>query len=169
MRAGPWVCFLAAAGAGAHGGALRDVGIFSDLDEAVRVTLPRRTAPGAMRLRLDDERRAVVLYEEDFPLKIYRLAALPPSGALTAPAVASLLRPDDAAELGGLVSVRTVVERAGTARAAASPSDVDGDGIPDSLDILMGARKLVLNHARYTEGYYQIPYPNGDVPRDVGV
>jgi len=33
----------------------------------------------------------------------------------------------------------------------------------------MGARKLVLNRARYTEGYCQIPYPNGDVPRDVGV
>src|SRR5690242_17254246 len=98
-----WVCFLAVAGTGAQTGARRDVGIFSDLDEAVRVTLPRGLAPGAVRLRLDGERRAVVLYEDDFPLKIFWLTVAPPPGVLTAPAVMSLLRPDDAAELGGLI------------------------------------------------------------------
>jgi uncharacterized protein YijF (DUF1287 family) len=143
----------------------RDVGIFSDLDAAVHVTLPRAVDPRAARLRVDDARRVVVLYEGPFPLKIFALATAPPAGVLTASAVLARLGPDDAAELRGLISERTAVERAG----GAGPADSDGDGIPDPLDILMGARKLVVNHAKYTEGYYQLTYPNGDVPRDVGV
>ena len=47
--------------------------------------------------------------------------------------------------------------------------DADDDGIPNSLDILIGANKTALNRARYGAGYIRIKYPNGDVPRDVGV
>ena len=152
----------------AQAASVRDVGIFSDLDAAVRITLPRRVDAGRLRLRLDEARRAVLLYEGDFPLKIYALAGPPPDGPVSVAAVLALLAPADAAELGGLVSSRGVVERIKATRGA-SPGDSDGDGIPDPLDILMGARKLVLNRARYTEGYFQISYPRGDVPRAVGV
>jgi uncharacterized protein YijF (DUF1287 family) len=163
-------CLGSASSARAQGASVsvHDVGIFSDLDGAVRVTLPRQVDVGETRLRLDETRRAVVLYERDFPLKVYALAGAPPGGSASAPAVLARLGRADAAELGRLVSSRTVVDRI-EATSGASPGDSDGDGIPDPLDILMGARKLVLNRAKYTEGYYQLSYPKGDVPRAVGV
>lgn len=48
-------------------------------------------------------------------------------------------------------------------------NDADGDGIPDTLDLLIGGKKAVLNGAAYTEGYRKISYPNGDLPRSEGV
>src|SRR5450432_425269 len=147
---------------------VHDVGIFSDLDAAVRITLPRLIDADETRLRVDEPHRAVVLYEGDFPLKIYALAGSPPAGLASVASVVALLGPADAAEVSRLVSRHTVVDRIAATREA-SPGDSDGEGIPDPLDILMGARKLVLNRAKYTEGYFQLPYPNGDVPRAVGV
>lgn len=47
--------------------------------------------------------------------------------------------------------------------------DRDGDGIVDRLDVLLGAKKLLYNGARYLERYVAIPYPGGDVPRTEGV
>lgn len=50
-----------------------------------------------------------------------------------------------------------------------TPFDQDSDGIPDQVDILIGAKKLVMNGARYKGGYYRIRYPGGDVPDHIGV
>lgn len=47
--------------------------------------------------------------------------------------------------------------------------DRDGDGIPDQVDILLGAKKTVLNGAAYGGGYQRLKYPGGDVPRTQGV
>ena len=47
--------------------------------------------------------------------------------------------------------------------------DHDGDLIPDSLDIMVGARKAELNSAPYRGGYEKLTYPGGDVARDRGV
>jgi uncharacterized protein YijF (DUF1287 family) len=160
---------VASASASAPGPpSVHDVGIFSDLDDAVRVTLPRRVDADKTRLRIDEPHRAVVLYEGDFPLKIYALAGAPPAGPVSVASVIALLGPADAAEVSRTVSGQTVVDRIAAARDA-SLGDSDRDGIPDPLDILMGARKLVLNRAKYTEGYFQVSYPGGDVPRAVGV
>ncbi len=50
-----------------------------------------------------------------------------------------------------------------------APWDRDGDAIPDSLDILIGAKKTVLNGAAYRSTYRVLSYPGGDVPRTEGV
>ena len=48
-------------------------------------------------------------------------------------------------------------------------ADPDGDGIPSGYDILLGAKKTVINGAPYKGGYQKIDYPGGDVPRSEGV
>ncbi|QDG51493.1 DUF1287 domain-containing protein [Persicimonas caeni] len=48
-------------------------------------------------------------------------------------------------------------------------NDVDQDGIPNALDILIGAKKTALNGAKYQGGYKGLDYPGGDVPRTEGV
>jgi len=128
-----------------------DVGIFSDLDTQVRLALPSRLDPGRLRTVEDPRRRLLVLYEGDHPIKVYPTP----------------LRPRDRAELAPLAK-----ELPATTLAKGQPplpGDRDGDGIPDPLDVLIGAKKLLLNGAAYTEGYKPIPFPRGDVPRDVGV
>ncbi|MBN1611829.1 MAG: DUF1287 domain-containing protein [Polyangiaceae bacterium] len=47
--------------------------------------------------------------------------------------------------------------------------DPDQDGIPSSLDILLGAKKTVLLKTPYRETYRKLDYPNGEMPRDEGV
>lgn len=48
-------------------------------------------------------------------------------------------------------------------------TDQDGDGIPDTVDVLVGARKAVLNGAKYAGGYEKLRFPGGDVSREKGV
>lgn len=48
-------------------------------------------------------------------------------------------------------------------------ADLDGDGIPSGYDILLGAKKAVINAAPYKGGYQKLEYPGGDVPRTEGV
>ena len=50
----------------------------------------------------------------------------------------------------------------------APPGDQDDDGIPDPLDLLIGAHKTVLDAADYDDGYFSLKYPNGDPPRNRG-
>lgn len=53
--------------------------------------------------------------------------------------------------------------------ASIAPRDADGDGIPDTLDTLIGARKTAINAAPYGSPYRKLDYPSGDIPRNEGV
>lgn len=141
-----------------------DRGIFSDLDPRVQVALPRDLDPARARGLIDRRHQLLVLYDQDWPVKVYPLGG--PARLAVGP-VRLAVRPGDRAELAPLLRAGHVHEL--DAGAAPPPGDADGDGIPDPLDVLIGAIKNALNAAPYRGGYVQLRYPGGDVPRDKGV
>jgi uncharacterized protein YijF (DUF1287 family) len=141
-----------------------DRGIFSDLDPKVQVELPAALSPAAARAIIDRGHHLLVLYDRDWPVKVY------PLGGASQLAVGShrlALRPGDRAELAPLLGPARVRELA--AGQSAPPGDDDRDGIPDPLDVLIGGYKNSINAAVYSGGYLQLDFPDGDVPRDMGV
>jgi uncharacterized protein YijF (DUF1287 family) len=139
-----------------------DQGLWSDLDPKVQLALPDGVSRDRVSLRVDEAHRVLVLSIDGAPRKPY------PLGGAARLAVGDrelALRPGDRAELARL---------ADPARLTVGPSahDRDGDGIPDPLDVLIGARKTVINADAYTreaERYIALAYPMGDVPRTIGV
>ena len=146
-RAAPEVCL------GVH-----DRGIWSDLDDQVQLALPA-VAPERVTARIDTKRDLLVVAVDGFPRKAYPLAG---TSVLPVGPYALALRPGDHAELAPLL-------RADRIETGTADHDADKDGIPDPLDLLVGAKKTVLNADAYTEGYVTIRYPMGDVPREMGV
>jgi uncharacterized protein YijF (DUF1287 family) len=137
---------------------VKDNGIWSDLDEQVQLALPAVTAD-RVTATIDDKHAVLVLSIDGFPRKSYPLAGV---ARLRVGDRELALRPGDKTELAPLLSAKNV-------SAVGKIKDRDGDGIPDPLDILIGAKKTVLNADAYTEGYVDITYPMGDVPRTMGV
>ncbi len=136
-----------------------DKGIWADLDAQVQIALPPDLAPSRVTATLDADHAVLVLAIDTYPRKIYPLTG---STTLTVGPHVLTLRPGDRAELAPLLAADRITTTAGA-------SDRDRDGIPDELDVLVGAKKVTLNGAAYTEGYKEISYPDGDVPRDQGV
>ncbi|HKU38145.1 MAG TPA: DUF1287 domain-containing protein [Polyangiales bacterium] len=143
---------------------VRDTGIFSDLDARVQLALPAQLRAERVRAAVDRARQQLVLYDGASPVKAYPLGG--PS-ELRVGQITLALRPGDADELRPLLSPeRTFVfERA----VELPPGDADRDGLPDPLDVLIGAHKAALNADRYDGRYVRIGYPGGDVPRAIGV
>ncbi|HSS02514.1 MAG TPA: DUF1287 domain-containing protein [Kofleriaceae bacterium] len=147
-----------------------DKGIWPDIDDKVQLALPAGLAADRVALRVDDKHRLLVLSIDGVARKVYpllgSLLGSPEEPArLTAGDRVLALRPGDREELAPLVAA---------ARISSGPPahDRDGDGIPDALDLLIGAKKTVVNADAYThdaEGYIAIAYPMGDVPRTMGV
>ncbi|HUQ04856.1 MAG TPA: DUF1287 domain-containing protein [Kofleriaceae bacterium] len=125
-----------------------DQGIWSDLDEQLQLALPRGLSAARVSATIDRDRKLMIVSVDGWPTKPYPYP----------------LRDGDKAELAGLVSDSNT-------KHAATPAarDRDNDGIPDSLDVLLGAHKTRLNADAYTEGYVSMTYPMGDVPREMGV
>jgi len=135
-----------------------DTGIWSDLDDQVQIALPP-VPPDRVTATVDGKRQLLVLSIDGFPRKSYPLTG---TSTLVVGMHSIALRPGDRAELAPLLTAERT-------RAASARSDADRDGIPDALDILIGAKKTVLNGDAYTEGYVTIGFPMGDVPREIGV
>jgi uncharacterized protein YijF (DUF1287 family) len=152
-----------------------DTGIFSDLDAQVQIDLNiEADAPGAIELIVIDDGRGargrrrdralLVLYVDDWPTKVYPLDG---AARVTVGEHELALRPGDQRELAPLLPRARI--RVLPPGASPRPGDRDHDGIPDPLDILIGAKKTALNRDAYGAGYIVIDYPMGDVPRNVGV
>ncbi len=141
---------------------LRDKGVFSDLDPQVQLTLPAHLTSDHVSATVDAKHAVLVLSIDGFPRKAYPLGG---TATLDVGTLHLALRPGDRDELRPLLVAPRVTE--GTAA-----HDRDGDGIPDPLDVLIGAKKTIVNADAYTEaaeGYIGMGYPNGDVPRTIGV
>jgi uncharacterized protein YijF (DUF1287 family) len=139
-----------------------DKGIWPDLDDKVQIALPGGVSAGHIGARLDDKHHVLVLSIDGVTRKVYPLGG---PARLAIGERTLELRPGDRAELAKLV----VADRLTT---GPSPHDRDDDGIPDPLDLLIGAKKTVVNADAYTpqaEGYISLSYPMGDVPRTIGV
>jgi hypothetical protein len=141
-----------------------DVGIWSDLDDKVQLALPAPLAPERVSARLDNKHALLVVSIDDFPRKVYPLvpAITPGASTLDVGRFHLALRAGDRAELAPLLAEARMTE-------GPPAHDRDGDGIPDPLDVLIGAKKTALNADDYTEGYFDMKYPGGDMPRDKGV
>jgi uncharacterized protein YijF (DUF1287 family) len=139
-----------------------DRGLWSDLDDRIQIELPAGLTADRVDARIDDRHRVLVLSIDGVARKVYPLGGPAP---LAIGDRVLALRPGDRAELAGLVTAEHLT--AGPPR-----RDRDDDGIPDALDVLIGARKTVLNADAYTpqaEDYIELSYPMGDVPRTIGV
>jgi uncharacterized protein YijF (DUF1287 family) len=139
-----------------------DRGIWSDLDDKVQLALPEGLTPDRVTAQIDERRLLLVLSIDGVARKVYPLGG---SASLAVGERRLALRPGDRDELAGLV----IAERLAS---GASRRDRDGDGIPDPLDLLIGAKKTVVNADAYTEEaqrYIPLRYPMGDVPRTIGV
>jgi uncharacterized protein YijF (DUF1287 family) len=136
-----------------------DTGIWSDLDDQIQLALPAALDPARVTARLDLDRRLLLLAVDGVAAKPYPLSG---DATLELGEHRLAVRPGDRAELAALLAPERVTVGAAT-------DDKDKDGLPDALDVLIGAKKTVANADAYGAGYISIDYPLGDVPRDVGV
>ena len=143
-------------------GALPDRGVYPQLDAGVKITLPAWVPAATLRVRIDRQRNLLSVLRASDAVKTYAIAPV-----CEAPTLACLgLNENDRAELTRVVQPDG---RLPLAPADARVADSDGDGIPDAVDILIGAKKAVLLATPYVETTRKLSYPGGDMPTDEGV
>ena len=136
-----------------------DTGIWSDLDAQLQLAQPPGLTADRVSATLDADRKLLIVAVDGWPTKPYPLGG---DATLTVGSHELRLRAGDRAELAPLLSA----DRLTTGRATA---DRDRDGVPDPLDVLLGARKTAINADAYIGGYESLRFPMGDVGRDHGV
>lgn len=153
-----------------------DIGVFTDLDSRVQVELPATLAPARTSAIVDVERRLLLLYVDDeldagepWPIKVYPLLDREDRRGreLSLGEQRMRLRPGDHDELAALLTSPTQIHTLAPG-STPPPGDRDGDGIPNPLDIDLGAIKTTLDAALYDQSYVKLAYPGGDVPREIG-
>jgi len=139
---------------------LSDRGVYSDLDAKVSLALPSWVSAQNLRLFLDRDHRVATVLDVDQAIKSY-----PISPSCDDPTLSCLgARDEDRVELARLAS------HAGSLSLASGVwRDSDADGIPDPVDILIGAKKTVLLATPYVETSRKLPFPGGDMPTNEGV
>ncbi len=146
--------------------ALPDKGIFPEYDDKVHIAAPGwALSTGAAWLRVDATHGVLTVYQGPAPMTAYPIAADSAAAVHTVADALARLPADQAAE----VRRRVPPDARVRAEVPSPAEDRDGDGIVDSLDILIGAKRLCLNQAAYKENYRALKYPMGDVPRGEGV
>jgi len=146
---------------------LSDKGIFQDLNERVEIRVPEWIRGRPIALFADDVHDTLIVTVDGHAVATF-------------PAHVDRARCADRLTLGCLQLSRgqaDALAKIADASAPVSPSslgrrpwvDTDSDGIPDSVDILLGAKKVVLDAAPYVQHYLRLDYPGGDVPRTEGV
>jgi uncharacterized protein YijF (DUF1287 family) len=156
-----------------------DLGVFADLDTRVQVELPAKLVPTRVSAVVDVERRLLLLYLADeldggepWPIKVYPLLdrddpADRDGRELVLGEQRLRLRAGDQHELAALLISPAQLHTLAPGTTP-PPGDRDGDGIPNPLDIDLGAIKTTLDGALYDQSYVKLVYPGGDVPREIG-
>jgi hypothetical protein len=146
-----------------------DQGIFPDLGERVTVRCPAwQVSDGDVTVRIDPVHRLLTLFQGALPLSAYPLREDKLSSLSKSPRrseILSLLEHPAQNEISAKLPESPQVLWGPPPR----HEDRDGDGIVNTLDVLVGAKKLCENRASYVSNYRRLGYPNGDVPRTEGV
>ena len=120
-----------------------DKGIFGDLDDKVQLALPADARAGARHRAGRSQARACSCSRSTaIPRKAYPLGGTATLDGRHARARAAPRRSRRA---------RAAARRGARSPTATAAHDRDDDGIPDPLDVLIGAKKTVLNADAYTE------------------
>ena len=129
---------------------LPDHGIWPELvgDSTLRIPSWLASRPATLEAHADGA--VATLYLGGLPVKAYPLRA-------------GMLPAEAATELRDTLGTQPALNP------ARSAIDSDRDGIEDSLDVMIGARKTAVNGARYQEGFERLEYPGGDVSHEIGV
>jgi uncharacterized protein YijF (DUF1287 family) len=130
---------------------LPDTGIWPGFAGDTTLRIPPWLRGHTPSLELHPNGAVAVLYLNDLPVQVWGVTG----GALPADA-----RTQIAAAFGHVPPITPSKH---------DPPDRDGDGIPDSTDVMIGARKTAINGAKYEGGFERITFPGGDVDRVRGV